>query len=179
MMSNSSLTHENADQKTSVHTSPNDYQALFIGEVAPNKKSAVEQGLGCPGIGLWFHCEGALLWDPYGSLMRSVLMTVHRHPSVRTIYVVAESSKEGASAKHRPVVLGTGVSEDIMSTLHYLLRYVQGVDPWVWLQSGSDPAVAVVHSVRLLREHPLMPKSISVQGFLVEETDTRLWPMDA
>jgi len=49
MMSNSSLTRENADQETSVYTSPEGWQALFIGGVEPNKKPAVERGFGLSG----------------------------------------------------------------------------------------------------------------------------------
>ena len=158
-------------------------EALIIGGVGPGKEHSVELGLGCPGMGLWFRCEGALLWDSYGSLMRSVLMAVHRYSSLRDIYVVAEAyppgSEEGATARNHPVRMGAGISADTMRTMNYLLRDVYGVDPEQWLGSRSDPASAVLNSVRLLREHPLMPESICVQGFLIEETGTRLLPLHA
>ena len=168
-------------KETSFNLNPDGYEALIIGGIWPEKEHAVELGLGCPKIGLWFRCEGALLWDPYGSLMRSVLMIVHRYHSLRDIYVVAEvcppGSKEGASAGNRPVVMGAGVPSASLKTLNYLLRHVHGVDPELWLGACSDPKSAVLNSVRLLREHPLMPESMRVQGFLIEETGTRLLPL--
>lgn len=54
------------------------------------------------------------------------------------------------------------VGVDIKTRSHYLLRYVQGVDPWGWLAS-----------MHLRHKHSLTPKAISVQGFLVDETDGR------
>ncbi len=173
----------NDRKEASLNSNLDGCEALIIGGVWPDKEQAVELGLGCPGTGLWFRCEGALLWDPYGSLMRSVLMIVHRCPSLRDIYVVAEAgpsgSKEGAPAGSSSIVLGAGVPTDIMRTLNYLLRHVHGVDPELWLGVCSVPESAVLNSVRLLREHPLLPESIRVQGFLIEEMGTRVLPLHA
>ena len=174
---------EDDRKESSFNSNQDGYEALIIGGVWPHKEHAVELGLGCPGIGLWFRCEGALLWDQCGSLMRSVLMTIHRCPSLQNIYVVAEACRPGAQETtpegKSPVRMDAGVSPDIMRTLNYLLRDVHGVNPEVWLGAYSDPASTVLHSVRLLRKHPLMPKSIRVQGFLIEEPGTRLLLLDA
>ena len=70
--------------------------------------------------------------------------------------------------------MGEGVPADVMRAMDYLLRHVHGVDPAVWLRAHVDPESAGRNSVRLLQGHPLMPKSIRVQGFLVGETGMRL-----
>ncbi len=150
--------------------------ALIIGGVGPEKEQGIERGLGCPGSGLWFRCEGALLWDAYGSLMRSVLMMVHRCSSLRDVYVVAEDNPARLQ-ESSSVEMGAGIPADVMRAMDYLLRHVHGVDPAVWLGARPDPEAAVRNSVRLLQGHPLMPESIRVQGFLVRETGTRLLPL--
>ncbi|MHB1956043.1 MAG: hypothetical protein ACYCOU_20110 [Sulfobacillus sp.] len=166
------------DDHTGISPNPNrdGYAALIIGGVGPEKEQGIELGLGCLGVGLWFRCEGALLWDAYGSLMRSVLMMVHRCSALRDVYVVAEDDPARLQAS-TPVAMGAGVPVDVMRAMDYLLRHVHGVDPAVWLGARPDPESAVRNSVRLLQGHPLMPKSIRVQGFLVGETGTRLLPL--
>lgn len=156
-------------------------EALLVGDVSPGKEHAVEMKLDCAGRGLWFRCEGALLWDPYGSLVRSVLMAVHRWVSLQNIYVVAEEnppdSADSVTAGTHPVRMGEGISLDSLTTMNYLLHHVYGVDPEQWLGNRSDSKAAVSKAVLLLREHPLMPESVCVQGFLVGESGSRLLPV--
>lgn len=164
------------------HANAGHYEALIVGGVWPNQESLVERSLGCFGACLWFRCEGALVWDAYGSLVRSILMMVRRCPSLHTIYVVAQGPSATAGDSTSPSLLRTdlniGVSEDSLNTITYLLEEVLGVDPLQWWGQLSDPASAVRNTVRILEEHPLMRPSVAVQGFLFEEMGTRLKRLD-
>ena len=159
---------------------PREIHSLIVGAVDFPYEPAVEHVLGCTGHGLWFRCEGAWIWDPYGSLVRSVLMTVHRIKSIRDIYVVTHSDvAQNASSFSRRTMLGTGFSPHVVRTVRYLLQYVYAVDPTRWMDSASKPEEAVVRTVRLFREHPLMPQTVNVRGFLLNGKDSRLFSVEA
>lgn len=111
-----------------------------------------------------FRCEGAWIWDPYGSLMRSVLVRAHQLCTLRGIWVagcMTEESTLNLSEAH-----GYGGREHEFSAAFYLLKHVFRVDPAVWLQGPGDRRTRVQQTVRLLREHPLRPQGISIDGFV-------------
>ncbi len=157
------------------------YQALIVGGVwQPDREAVVERSLGCQGACLWFRCEGAMLWDAYGSMVRSLLIALRRYPSVHSIYVVAQSSAILASEAESTLAaeLQAEVSEDNLHTITYLLRHMFGVEPQKWWGQIADPQMAVRAAVRLLEEHPLMLSSVIIKGFLLEETGTPLRPLN-
>ncbi len=153
-----------------------DIRVLIVGAIDFAYEPVVEQALGCTDHGLWYRCEGAWIWDPYGSLVRSVLMTAHRSQSVRDIYVVAHRDMvHHPSSVCSRTRLGPGFSSDVVRTVHYLLEYVYAVDPAQWMDSSNNnPEEAVARTVRLFRTHPLIPHGIRVQGLLLDVEDSRL-----
>lgn len=159
---------------------PEEIYSLIVGAIDFPYEPVVEQVLGCTGHGLWFRCEGGWIWDPYGSLVRSVLMTVHRIKSIRDIYVITHSDvAHNTSLLSRRVMLDTGVSSHVVRTVQYLLQYVYAVDPTRWMTSDNNPEAAVGCTVRLLREHPLIPETVNVHGLLLSVTESRLFGVDA
>ena len=155
--------------------------ALMVGAIDFPYEPVVEQALGCTNHGLWFRCEGAWIWDPYGSLVRSVLMTAHRSQSIRNLYVVAHRDMAHNTPSFSPRTrLGSGFSPDVVHTVHYLLEYVYAVDPAQWMDSSNNnPEEVVARTVRLFRTHPLIPHGLRVQGLLLDVKDSRLLPVEA
>lgn len=142
--------------------------AIIMGAVGIQYESIVEQLVGCRGHALWFRYEGAWIWDPYGSLIRSVLLTVHRHQTIRKVYVVAHGTPE---KRCPPGFHDKGLRENLTPaverTVQYLLQYVYHVDSNRWFDTEFDSEESVAQSVRLISDHPLMPSRVAVQGLLL------------
>lgn len=154
---------------------PGEIHSLIVGAIDLPYEPVVEHVLGCTDHGLWFRCEGGWIWDPYGSLVRSILMTAHRMESIRNIYVVTHSNlAHNTSVFSRRTLLGAGFSPDVVRTVHYLLQYVYKVKPAQWMDSSTNPEEAIARTVHLFREHPLIPQNVSVHGLLLNEKDARL-----
>ncbi len=167
------------DDEGSLLTARSDLRALIVGAVDDPYQSVVEKLLGCRGHGLWVHCEGGWIWDPYGSLVRSVLMTVHRHRAVQNIFVVTQLCSKNSTVPSPRSSLGTENPPSVVRTVQYLLQHVYHVDPAQWFDSSIDQETAVAHSVQLLRGHPLMPETTVVQGFLLNEDASQLTHVEA
>lgn len=154
--------------------------SLIVGGVRSDHEKTVEEKLGCLNQALWLRCENGLVWDPYGSLMRTLLMILVRFSTIQTIYVVAASpDRQDEPAQNTQLInLASKVSGDTVSTIHFLLQYYYGIHPEDWLQSdGSTTSHDIATTLRVIRDHPLLPGAIPVKGFLFEAARLVLHPV--
>lgn len=105
---------------------------------------------------------GAVIPTPWDSAMRSLIVAVYEL-GVEEIMVVAHS---GCGACHmsfrhfRGEMLERGVPED------NLVR--DDIDLDAWLEGFHDPEASVRNTVAGIKEHPLMPATITVRGFIMD-----------
>ncbi|PSR29605.1 MAG: hypothetical protein C7B43_08070 [Sulfobacillus benefaciens] len=155
-------------------------RSLIVGGLRPDYEMIVEEQLGCLHQALWLRCENGLLWDPYGSFMRTMLISLKRYPQIRTIYVVAESrDRQDAPAQDAELIdLSAKLSQDTGNTIRFLLQQYYGIDPEEWLRSDDSKAsVYIRDTLRVIREHPLLPRDITVRGFLIKEPGILFHPV--
>ena len=114
---------------------------------------------------------GALVTHPWGSVMLSLLVAVFEL-RCKEIMVVAhyDCGMRGLSSKH---VLEKAEASGISATSIETLRNA-AIDLDGWLTGFDDVGQSVRHSVEMIRNHPLMPKSVPVHGLVIHPTTGKL-----
>lgn len=107
---------------------------------------------------------GAVVAAPFGSVMRSILVAVYSL-GAKEIYVVGHHDCGMTGISHADILdraRAAGIEEKTIAAIKK-----SGVDMESWLAGFDSPAVGVHASVRMIRNHPLIPKDILVHGLLI------------
>ena len=114
---------------------------------------------------------GALVTHPWGSVMRSLLVAVFEL-RCKEIMVVAhyDCGMRGLSSQHvLEQAEAAGIPRQNIDTLRNAAIDLDG-----WLTGFDDVGQSVRHSVDMIRNHPLMPKSVPVHGLVIHPTTGKL-----
>jgi carbonic anhydrase len=114
---------------------------------------------------------GALVSHPFGSVMCSIIVAVYELDADEILVIGhhdcgmtgLNSDNVLAKAKER------GVSEDVLATLGN-----SGIDLRRWLTGFDHVQEAVVKSVNIIRNHPLLPTNLPVHGFIMHPETGKL-----
>jgi carbonic anhydrase len=114
---------------------------------------------------------GAIVAHPYGSVMRSILVSVHKL-GAQEIAVIGHHDCGMVDLNSEDMlrrISASGVSPDA-------LRKVKnsGVDLGQWLTGFRRVEDSVRASVEIIRDHPLLPDSLRVYGMVIDPTTGRL-----
>lgn len=114
---------------------------------------------------------GAVVSHPFGSVMRSILVAVYQlgaeeiavvgHHGCGMTGLVASDVLEKAQQR--------GVSKEVLNTLSHA-----GVDLRQFLSGFESPQAGVMATVDLIRNHPLLPRDITVHGLIMHPETGRL-----
>lgn len=108
---------------------------------------------------------GGEVAHPFGSVMRSLLIAVCEL-GVEDVMIVAHTHC-GAQHMNGPAMIEhmkrLGVSSERIELAHYC-----GIDFDKWLEGFGDEDEAVLKSVDMVRNHPVMPPHVRVRGFLMD-----------
>ncbi len=114
---------------------------------------------------------GAVVAAPFGSVMRSIVVAIYSL-GAEEIYVVGHHDC-GITGMGHEVILkqarAAGIEEATLNTLQHA-----GIDLESWLTGFDSPAAGVYASVRMIRNHPLLPKHIPVHGLLIHPDTGKL-----
>lgn len=117
---------------------------------------------------------GGTITNPFDSTMRSILVGIYEL-EVNEIMVIGHTQcgVQGMNAKdmlehmrHR------GIDEEHIS----LMRHC-GIDLDGWLHGFDDTGDAVLETVDLISNHPLVPKDVRVSGFIMDSYTGALSPL--
>lgn len=114
---------------------------------------------------------GAVVSHPWGSVMRSLLVAVFEL-KVREIMVIAhhDCGMKGLNAAgFLEKVHESDIPDDRIETLRHA-----GINLDGWLTGFDNVEDSVRHTVRLIRNHPLMPADIAVHGLVIHPTTGKL-----
>lgn len=109
---------------------------------------------------------GGIISHPYGSVIRSILVAIYEL-GVDTIWVIGHSDC-GMNHMEANTILNSmrerGISQELLDEI----AESEGIDYDSWL--GGFPCVhdAVKTSMEILRNHPLIPVGITVEGMIVD-----------
>lgn len=108
---------------------------------------------------------GAVITQPFGSVMRSLLVCVY-DLGVKEIFVIGHrdcgmQSLDAGSMTEK--MLLRGITPDKLETVKDL-----HVDMKQWLKGFKDPAESVRETLDIITSHPLFPSDVACSGFLMD-----------
>lgn len=117
---------------------------------------------------------GGIITHPYGSVMRSLLIATvelgvteimvigHTDCGVRGLdgkHMISELRKRGVLQSHINIIQHTGIHLE------------------EWLSGFENDSESVLDTVNCLKTHPLMPRDVTINGFMMDSTTGRLYPI--
>lgn len=114
---------------------------------------------------------GGVISNPFGSVMRSILIGIYEL-DVREILVIGHTDCGARYTDSRKMVekmRERGITQENIDLIKYC-----GVDFDTWLGGFLDLDVSVKKSVELIRNHPLVPKDITVYGLVIDSVTGEL-----
>jgi carbonic anhydrase len=114
---------------------------------------------------------GGIIPTPYDSAMRSLVVAVYEL-GVEEVMVVHHSQCGACHMCYehlREEMLHRGISETVLAAVE-----AEGVDLTAWLEGFHDTEASVRRTVSAIREHPLMPRDLTVRGFIIDSVTGEL-----
>jgi carbonic anhydrase len=108
---------------------------------------------------------GAILTQPFGSAMRSILVAVYEL-GAREMLVVGHHGCGMTNLDTKGMIskfTEYGIDPVAIETLEN-----SGINMEKFLRGFDTSEEGVMHSVRMIRKHPLFPKEIPVHGFIMD-----------
>ncbi len=108
---------------------------------------------------------GGVISHPFGSVVRSLLVAIY-DLGVKEVMIVGHSD---CGAKHMDSkamiqkMKERGISEDSLKLIDFC-----GINFDTWLCGFESLETSVREGVDLLRNHPLIPKDVTVKGFIID-----------
>lgn len=114
---------------------------------------------------------GALVTHPFGSIMRSLFVAVYEQRATEILVIGHHDC--GMSGLQADQMLekmkNRGIKKEIFETLSY-----SGIKFKEWLKGFEDVTESVVHSVNVIKNHPLLPEDIAVHGLVIDPKTGKL-----
>lgn len=108
---------------------------------------------------------GAVVDNPFDSTIRSILIAVYEL-GVQEVMVIGHTTcgVQGMDAKEmQHLMIERGISEETINTLKH-----SGIDLDKWLQGFEETDSAILKTVDLIKNHPLLPADITVRGYIMD-----------
>ncbi len=117
---------------------------------------------------------GGVITNPFDSTVRSLLVAVYEL-GVNEIMVIGHTNcgVQGMNADEMlDLMRERGIPEE-----HINLMMHCGIDLKSWLHGFEDTDEAVLETVDLVRNHPLMPSDVVVKGYVIDTLTGELRPL--
>ena len=108
---------------------------------------------------------GAVISQPFGSVMRSVLVAIYELKA-EEVFIVGHTGCGMAALDSNRVISSMrerGISEDTLSTLEN-----SGIKLQKWLHGFANEKEGIIGTVNIVKKHPLLPAGIPVHGLLID-----------
>jgi carbonic anhydrase len=116
---------------------------------------------------------GGMLTDPFDSAVRSLLVGIIEL-GVEEVMVIGHTDCGVAGINADMMIkhlIKRGVSQDHIDMMRY-----SGIDFKAWLRGFATVEESVQETVSLLRNHPLMPKDVVINGYVINTETGELTP---
>ena len=114
---------------------------------------------------------GALINNPFGSVMRSLIVAIYEL-GINKILIINHYDCGMQNINPQLMIdkmLKRGVDQKDLDLINYF-----GVDINTWMKGFEDPFVSVKETVKIIKTHPLIPKDVSIYGFIMDPVTGRL-----
>lgn len=117
---------------------------------------------------------GGTITNPFDSTVRSLLVAIYEL-GVNEVMIIGHTNcgVQGIdSAEMQHLMKQRGISEQ-----HITLMKHCGIDLDAWLHGFDDTEAAVLETVDLVRNHPLVSGDVVVKGYIMDSTTGELQPI--
>lgn len=117
---------------------------------------------------------GGTITNPFDSTVRSLLVAIYEL-GVNEVMVIGHTGcgVQGMDGDEMlELMRKRGIDEE-----HITLMQHCGIDLKSWLHGFDDTEAAVLETVDLIRNHPLVPKDIVVRGYIMDSVTGQLNPI--
>lgn len=114
---------------------------------------------------------GAVISHPFGSVIRSLMVAIYEL-GVKEVMVIAHSDCGACHMNSKEMIermKERGVKQETIDMIHFC-----GVDFGAWLDGFEDTEKSVKGTVEAIITHPLIPKDITVRGFIIDSVTGEL-----
>ncbi|WNQ09186.1 carbonic anhydrase [Paenibacillus aurantius] len=114
---------------------------------------------------------GAICSHPFGSVMRSILVAIYEL-NAEDVYVIGhyDCGMTGLNSERMlEKAVNRGIPETVIDTLTHA-----GINLNQWLTGFEHVKEAVTKSVNTVRNHPLLPKDVTVHGLIIDPKTGKL-----
>lgn len=118
---------------------------------------------------------GGVITNPFDSTVRSLLVAIYEL-GVNEIMIIGhtECGVQGMDADEMlHLMKERGIDEE-----HINLMMHCGIDLKKWLHGFDETPSAVMETVDLVANHPLIPKDVVVRGYIIDSTTGELTPIN-
>ena len=118
---------------------------------------------------------GGMITGPFDSAVRSLLVGIVEL-GVEEVMVIGHTDCGGAHINAETMIrhlVQRGVSQDHIDMMRYC-----GIDFEAWLRGFSCVEDSVTETVDLLRNHPLMPRDVTIRGYVIDTDTGALTPLE-
>ncbi|MBB6445807.1 beta-class carbonic anhydrase [Bacillus benzoevorans] len=114
---------------------------------------------------------GAVINHPFGSVMRSILVAVYQLHADEVLVIGHYDCGMGGLKADEMIenMKERGVKEETLETIEY-----SGIDVKKWLRGFSKVEDSVANSVKIIKNHPLLPENVPVHGLLINPETGKL-----
>lgn len=117
---------------------------------------------------------GATITNPFDSTVRSLLVAIYEL-GVEEVMIIGHTGcgVQGMdSAEMQRLMRERGIPEQHISLMKHC-----GIDLDSWLHGFDDTEAAILETVDLVRNHPLVPRDVVVKGYIMDSVTGRLDPI--
>lgn len=110
---------------------------------------------------------GATIIHPFGSVTRSILVAIYEF-NAEEVIIVGHSGCGMSNLnvdKFIEKITDRGVSKEMIDTLNN-----SGINISKWIGGFESVEDSIIESVKLIENHPLLPKDISVHGLIIDSS---------
>lgn len=149
--------------------------ALFLTDIEPgletflNKETMIElENM------LIIQSYGTVISNPYGDIMRSIIIAIYQE-NVQEIFVVGTEDEKGVPTDLKSLLETEDKQmKEKLKTLDYLFEQCMPefrdgtLKEWIEVREATV-AQRVQKSIEMLRQHPLVPSTVTVKGIIVNK----------
>ena len=118
---------------------------------------------------------GGVITNPFDSTMRSILVAVYEL-GVNQVMIVGHTTC-GVQGMNAEEMIHLMTQRGIDPKHIELMRHC-GIDLDTWLTGFEETDKAVLDTVDLVKNHPLMPKDVVVTGYIMDSVTGELTPLN-
>lgn len=118
---------------------------------------------------------GGIITNPYDSTLRSLLVAIYEL-GVNEVMIIGHTGcgVQGMDSEEMlHMMRERGIDEEHISLIKHC-----GIDLNKWLHGFDDTEDAILETVDLVRNHPLVPMDITVRGYIMDSTTGYLSPIE-